>query len=195
MTNPSFIPNVFEVVVIKHPEAQEGLHGLDYVPSGALGVRIAGVKIQDPMVTVTVVEWETLEGVNDLNETTTAALQKKHYRFSAPLPKAPVFEYCHLEVKPTETFEAFFEPYNANLDSAKFAKGCLGYAVGQQIENPHEVLVLAGWETLEDHTPGFFQGPLWDGYSKRAGPILERFVINSIQGMDLWHVKAVVGRD
>ena len=50
------------------------------------------------------------------------------------------------------------------------AKGARGYKVNQCIETPQRFILQVFWDTLEDHTVAFRQGPLFTEWRAIIGP-------------------------
>jgi heme-degrading monooxygenase HmoA len=50
------------------------------------------------------------------------------------------------------------------------AKGYKGFKVNKGIESPERYILMIFWETLEDHTVGFRQGPLFPEWRAIVGP-------------------------
>jgi heme-degrading monooxygenase HmoA len=50
------------------------------------------------------------------------------------------------------------------------AKGMMGWKVNKGIESPERYILQIFWETLEDHTVGFRQGPLFPQWRAIVGP-------------------------
>lgn len=50
------------------------------------------------------------------------------------------------------------------------AKGVKGWKVNKGIESPERYVLQIFWETLEDHTVGFRQGPLFPEWRAIVGP-------------------------
>ncbi len=50
------------------------------------------------------------------------------------------------------------------------AKGFRGYKVNKGVESPERYLLMIYWDTLEDHTVGFRQGPLFAEWRAIVGP-------------------------
>lgn len=50
------------------------------------------------------------------------------------------------------------------------AKGCKGWKVNKGIESPERYLLMVFWETLEDHTVAFREGPLFAKWRAIVGP-------------------------
>ena len=53
---------------------------------------------------------------------------------------------------------------------ASRAAGFKGYKVNRSVESPQRYLLMIYWETLEDHTVGFRQGPLFAQWRAIVGP-------------------------
>jgi heme-degrading monooxygenase HmoA len=53
---------------------------------------------------------------------------------------------------------------------ASKAKGYQGYKVNKGVESPERYVLMIFWETLEDHTVGFRQGPLFPEWRAIVGP-------------------------
>ena len=53
---------------------------------------------------------------------------------------------------------------------ASQAKGFRGYKVNHGVESPERYLLMIYWETLEDHTIGFRQSPLFTQWRAIVGP-------------------------
>jgi len=50
------------------------------------------------------------------------------------------------------------------------AKGCKGWKVNKGVESPERYLLMIFWETLEDHTVAFREGPLFAEWRAIVGP-------------------------
>lgn len=50
------------------------------------------------------------------------------------------------------------------------AKGMRGYKVNHGIESPERYVLQIFWDTLEDHTVGFREGPLFPQWRAIVGP-------------------------
>ena len=50
------------------------------------------------------------------------------------------------------------------------AKGFRGYKVNKGVESPERYLLMIYWDTLEDHTVAFRQGPLFPEWRAIVGP-------------------------
>ena len=66
---------------------------------------------------------------------------------------------------------AFDEAIQRGLTTvASKAKGFRGYKVNKGIESPERYVLMIFWDTLEDHTVGFRQGPLFAQWRAIVGP-------------------------
>jgi heme-degrading monooxygenase HmoA len=50
------------------------------------------------------------------------------------------------------------------------ARGMRGWKVNRGVESPERYVLMIFWETLEDHTVGFRQGPLFTQWRAIVGP-------------------------
>ena len=50
------------------------------------------------------------------------------------------------------------------------AQGFRGYQVNKGVESPERYLLMIYWQTLEDHTVAFRQGPLFPEWRAIVGP-------------------------
>lgn len=55
-------------------------------------------------------------------------------------------------------------------DVVSQAKGYRGYKVNKGVESPERYILMIFWDTLEDHTVGFRQGPLFPQWRAIVGP-------------------------
>jgi heme-degrading monooxygenase HmoA len=66
---------------------------------------------------------------------------------------------------------AFDEAIQRGLSSVVCnAKGFRGWKVNKGVESPERYLLMIFWDTLEDHTVGFRQGPLFAQWRAIVGP-------------------------
>jgi heme-degrading monooxygenase HmoA len=81
-----------------------------------------------------------------------------------------ILEIADIRVNPGQ--EAQFEEaiQRALTTVAVRAKGVKGYKVNKCIETPQRFILQIFWETLEDHTVGFRQGPLFPEWRAIIGP-------------------------
>ncbi len=54
------------------------------------------------------------------------------------------------------------------------AKGVRGWKVNKGIESPERYVLEVFWDTLEDHTVGFRQGPLFAQWRAIVGPFFAK---------------------
>jgi heme-degrading monooxygenase HmoA len=57
---------------------------------------------------------------------------------------------------------------------ASKAQGFRGYKVNRGVESPERYLLMIYWDTLEDHTVGFRQGPLFPQWRAIVGPFFSQ---------------------
>lgn len=81
-----------------------------------------------------------------------------------------VLEVADITIRPGEQ-AAFEEAVTRGVETviAK-AVGFRGYKVNRGIESPERYLLMIFWDTLEDHTVGFRQGPLFAQWRAIVGP-------------------------
>lgn len=81
-----------------------------------------------------------------------------------------ILEIADIRVQPGQQ-DAFAEAVTRALATvAVQAKGMKGYKVNRCIETPERFVLQIFWETLEDHTVGFRQGPLFAQWRAIIGP-------------------------
>ena len=66
--------------------------------------------------------------------------------------------------------EEFLAALPRGIELLKRAKGFVDIEVRTGVELEHAVLLLLRWETLEDHTVGFREGPLFPQWRDVIGP-------------------------
>jgi heme-degrading monooxygenase HmoA len=54
------------------------------------------------------------------------------------------------------------------------AKGFRGYKVNKSVETPERYVLMIYWDTLEDHTKGFREGPLFPEWRAIVGPFFAK---------------------
>ena len=70
------------------------------------------------------------------------------------------------------------------------AKGFRGWKVNKGIESPERYVLTIFWDTLEDHTVGFRQGPLFAQWRAIVGPffvsppVVEHFTLLGKSGAE-----------
>jgi heme-degrading monooxygenase HmoA len=81
-----------------------------------------------------------------------------------------ILEIADIRIAPGKQaeFDAAIEHGIASVASK--AQGFRGFKVQKGIESPERYLLMIYWETLEDHTVGFRQGPLFAQWRAIVGP-------------------------
>ena len=79
-------------------------------------------------------------------------------------------EVADLRIKPgqQQAFEAAIHKGASTVIAQ--AKGFLGYSVSHSAETPERYLLRIPWATLEDHTVGFRESPLFQQWRAIVGP-------------------------
>lgn len=81
-----------------------------------------------------------------------------------------ILELADIRIHPGQQ-AAFEEAIQRGLDTvASRAKGFKGAKVNRGIESPERFVLQIFWETLEDHTVAFRQGPLFSEWRAIVGP-------------------------
>ncbi len=81
-----------------------------------------------------------------------------------------ILELADIRILPGQN-AAFEEAIQRGLNTvASQAKGFKGAKVNRGIESPERYVLQIFWDTLEDHTVGFRQGPLFAQWRAIAGP-------------------------
>jgi heme-degrading monooxygenase HmoA len=81
-----------------------------------------------------------------------------------------ILESAEIRIAPGQQ-AAFDEAIQRALATvASQAKGMRGYKVNKCIESPERYVLQIFWDTLEDHTVGFRQGPLFAQWRAIIGP-------------------------
>jgi heme-degrading monooxygenase HmoA len=81
-----------------------------------------------------------------------------------------ILEIADIRIPPGQQ-AAFDEAIQRGLTTvASKAKGFRGYKVNKCIESPERYVLMIFWDTLEDHTVGFRQGPLFAQWRAIVGP-------------------------
>jgi heme-degrading monooxygenase HmoA len=81
-----------------------------------------------------------------------------------------ILEIAEIRIAPGQQ-GAFDEAIQRALTTvASQAKGMRGYKVNKCIESPERYVLQIFWDTLEDHTVGFRQGPLFAQWRAIIGP-------------------------
>lgn len=81
-----------------------------------------------------------------------------------------ILELADIRIPPGQN-AAFEEAIQRGLATvASQARGFRGAKVNRGIESPERYILQIFWETLEDHTVGFRQGPLFPQWRAIVGP-------------------------
>ncbi len=81
-----------------------------------------------------------------------------------------ILEIADIRIPPGQQ-AAFDEAIQRGLTTVIVqAKGMKGWKVNKGIESPERYILQIFWETLEDHTIGFRQGPLLAQWRAIVGP-------------------------
>ena len=81
-----------------------------------------------------------------------------------------ILEVADIRIQPGQQ-AAFDEAIQRGLATViSQAKGFKGWKVNKGIESPERYLLSIFWETLEDHTVGFREGPLFAQWRAIVGP-------------------------
>ena len=93
-----------------------------------------------------------------------------------------ILEIADIRIQPGQ--QAAFEEAIQRAASSVIsqAAGMLGWTVNRGVENPERYILQVVWATLEDHTVGFREGPLFAQWRAIVGPffaqppVVEHFV-------------------
>ena len=81
-----------------------------------------------------------------------------------------ILEIADIRIAPGRQAE-FEQAIQRGLSTvAAQAKGMRGWKVNRGVESPERYLLQIFWDTLEDHTVGFRQGPLFTQWRAIVGP-------------------------
>ena len=81
-----------------------------------------------------------------------------------------ILELADIRIAPGQQ-AAFDEAIQRGLTTVIHqAKGFRGWKVNKGIESPERYVLTIFWDTLEDHTVGFRQGPLFAQWRAIVGP-------------------------
>ena len=85
-----------------------------------------------------------------------------------------ILEIAEIHIHPGQQ-SAFDEAIQRGLTTvASQAKGMMGWKVNKGIESPERYVLQIFWATLEDHTVGFREGPLFPQWRAIVGPFFAR---------------------
>ena len=94
-----------------------------------------------------------------------------------------ILEIADIRIAPGQQ-AAFEEAIQRGIATvASRAQGFKGWKVNRGVESPERFILQIFWETLEDHTVGFRQGPLFAEWRAIVGPffavppIVEHFTL------------------
>ncbi len=81
-----------------------------------------------------------------------------------------ILELADIRIAPGQqaAFEAAIQRGLATVISQ--TKGFRGFKINKGVESPERYLLMIFWDTLEDHTVGFRQGPLFAQWRAIVGP-------------------------
>ena len=81
-----------------------------------------------------------------------------------------ILEIADIRIAPGQQ-AAFEEAIQRGIHTvASKAQGFKGWKVNRGIESPERFILMISWATLEDHTVGFRQGPLFAQWRAIVGP-------------------------
>jgi heme-degrading monooxygenase HmoA len=83
---------------------------------------------------------------------------------------AMILELADIRIPPGKQAEFDAAIQHGIETVASKAEGFRGFAVHKGIESPERYLLMIYWETLESHTVGFRQGPLFPQWRAIVGP-------------------------
>ena len=85
-----------------------------------------------------------------------------------------ILEIADIRIRPGQ--QAAFEEAIARGAATVIsrAQGVRGYKINRGIESPERYILQIFWDTLEDHTVGFRQGPLFTQWRAIVGPFFAR---------------------
>ena len=81
-----------------------------------------------------------------------------------------ILEHADIRIDPLKS-SAFEEAILRGVTTViAHARGFKGYKVNRSIESPGRYILTIYWDTLEDHTVGFRQSPLFTEWRAIVGP-------------------------
>ena len=85
-----------------------------------------------------------------------------------------ILEIADISIAPGQqaAFEAAIQ--HGLASAASQAKGFRGFKVNRGVESPERYVLMIYWDTLEDHTVGFRQGPLFPQWRAIVGPFFAK---------------------
>ena len=93
-----------------------------------------------------------------------------HWQAANPESLPVILEIADIRIQPGQN-TAFEEAIQRGIDTvASRAQGFQSATVNRGIESPERYILQIFWRTLEDHTVGFRQGPLFAEWRAIVGP-------------------------
>ena len=93
-----------------------------------------------------------------------------HWQAANPESLPVILEIADIRIQPGQN-TAFEEAIQHGIDTvASRAQGFQSATVNRGIESPERYILQIFWRTLEDHTVGFRQGPLFAEWRAIVGP-------------------------
>ena len=85
-----------------------------------------------------------------------------------------ILEIADITIAPGQqaAFDAAIQHAIATVASK--AKGFRGFKVNRGVESPERYILMIYWDTLEDHTLGFREGPLFAQWRAIVGPLFAK---------------------
>jgi heme-degrading monooxygenase HmoA len=81
-----------------------------------------------------------------------------------------ILEIADIRIPPGQQAD-FNEAIQRGIETvASKCKGFRGYKVNQGVESPERYILMIYWDTLENHTVDFRQGPLFPQWRAIVGP-------------------------
>ncbi len=81
-----------------------------------------------------------------------------------------ILEIADIRIAPGKQAEFDAAIQHGIASVASKASGFRGFKVQQGIESPERYVLMIWWETIEDHTVGFREGPLFSQWRAIVGP-------------------------
>ncbi len=81
-----------------------------------------------------------------------------------------ILEIADIRITPGKQTEFNAAIQHGIASVASKAEGFRGFKVQKCIESPERYVLMIWWETLEDHTVGFREGPLFEQWRAIVGP-------------------------
>ncbi len=81
-----------------------------------------------------------------------------------------ILEIADIRIAPGKQTEFDAAIQHGIVSVASKAKGFRGFKVQKSIESPERYVLMIWWDTLEDHTVGFREGPLFSQWRAIVGP-------------------------